>query len=162
MPVALKLTPAESMMRAQRAPNDIGHFIDSLLTISPQLRAIWRVGQGANGKAGPSLFVWDLIAYGNPQVLQQLRQAVHLHRENVRLRVVTDGDRFQSAWGIEQNGSLARWEWAQTSPGEAYYNDFAAQTEHRNRVRYRAVRLWHAGPDPAAAPSELEATGNVG
>lgn len=132
----------------QISPKDVGFFIGDVLTNCPLLRAIWRVGQFANGKADlSSLFVWDLIAFGDPQALQRLRQAVNLHRENVRLRVVTDGDRFHSAWGIAQSGSLLRWEWAQTSAGEAFYNDSSGKDEPSSRMRYRAVRLWHSGPN---------------
>jgi hypothetical protein len=125
--------------------SNIGSFIGEVLTSCPLLRAIWRVGQPASGKAGLSPSVlWDLIAFGDPEVLHQLRHATHLHRRNVHLRVVTNGDRFESAWGAEQSGSLTKWEWAQTSASEAYYTDFAAETHSGNRVRYRAVRLWHA------------------
>jgi len=136
--------PAGAAMLTNYAANDVGSFIGEVLTNCPLLRAIWRVGQPANAKTElASLFVWDLIAFGDPLALHRLRQAPHLHRQNVRLRVVTDGDRFQSAWGIEQSGSLARWEWAQTNAGEAYYNDFAVPAERSSRLRYRAVRLWH-------------------
>jgi len=116
-----------------------------VLTCCPLLRAIWRVGRAANGNAGlSSSFTWDLIAFGDAAALQVLRQASHLHRQNVRIRVVTDGDHFRSAWGIEQDGSLARWEWGPTIGGEAFYSDIPALADHRSRARYRAVRLWQA------------------
>ena len=135
-------------LEMQRKPvaNDIGFFIGDVLTSCPLLRAIWRVGQLASGKADLSpAFVWDLIVFGDRPALQRLQEAAHIHRKDVRLCVVTDGDRFRSAWGIVQDGSLSRWEWAPANAGEAFYSASAAQAGHGDRVRYRAVRLWHAG-----------------
>ena len=126
--------------------NDISCFIGDVLTNCPLLRAIWRVGQLANGKADLSpTFIWDLIVFGDHRALRRLQETVYLHREDVRLCVVTDGDRFQSAWGTVQDGSLARWEWTPANAGEAFYSASTAQAGHGDRVRYRAVRLWHAG-----------------
>lgn len=134
------------MTHAQSVANDVGVFITDVLTNCRLLRAIWRIGQLANGKTDlSSLFVWDLIAFGDSHALQRLREAVYLHRQHVRLLVVTDGDRFHSAWGRDESGSLTRWGWAQTNAGEAYYTDFTMRAGQSNPVRYRAVRLWHSG-----------------
>ena len=135
--------------------NDIRFFIGEVLTSCPLLRAIWRVGQLASGKADLSLaFVWDLVVFGDRHALQRLQEAAHIHREDVRLCVVTDGDRFHSAWGMVQDGSLTRWEWAPANAGEAFYSAATRQAgQHGDRVRYRAVRLWHSGrPEAVTAP----------
>lgn len=140
------LSPKMPAARAGSTLN-VELFIGELLTNCRLLHSIWRVGQLAGGDAAFSpAFAWDLVAFGDLQALHRLQQAAYLHREDVRLRVVTNGNLFQSAWGMQQSGSLARWEWAQTNPGEAYYNDLASDLAYENRTRYRAVRLWHASP----------------
>ena len=132
-------------MLAHSATNDVRLLIGAMLASCSALRAIWRVGQLASGKAEVSTpFTWDLIAFGDCHALHQLREAIHLHRQDVRVLVVTDRHHFQSAWGVEQSGSLERWEWAQTTAGEAFYNEVTGNLDYGNRLRYRAVRLWHS------------------
>jgi hypothetical protein len=131
--------------RTPASREDIAGFVGAVVSCCPGLQAIWRVGQAASGAATSySSFTWDLIAFGDAAQLQRLQGAVHLHRSDVRIRVVTDGNRFESAWGAGRRGSLDGWEWMRTAPGEAFYSDFRTGAEDRQRLRYRAVRLWHA------------------
>jgi len=108
-----------------------------------------RVASAAPHDPGPQL--WDLVAFADAPALERIRAATHLHRRDVRLRVVTDGDRFGAAWGdAPASGSLFQWEWIETSPTEAFYSEArwhgAPQAATVERVRRRALCLWRARP----------------
>jgi hypothetical protein len=83
--------------------------------------------------------------------LRHLREATDLHRVDVLLRVVTDGDRFEVAWGkLQVSGSLFQWDWCQTSEDQAYYSEArwkeGAQTGNVERTRRKAACVWQAAP----------------
>ena len=116
-------------------------YLDQLAEHCPDIRSVWEIGVRADdevlGTCAP--FGWDLIAFADEETLQQLRAAPDLHRPDVRLRVVTDGDRFEPAWGdAALSGSLSDWEWRRVSEREAYYSAKGLETL---RSRRKAVRL---------------------
>ncbi|MFN2644638.1 MAG: hypothetical protein ABR570_06585 [Burkholderiales bacterium] len=130
----------------------ISWFLAELQASCPALRSVWRIGESA--AAGATLpsrepEMWDLIAFADAPSLQRLRGAQHLHRSDVRLRVVTDGDRFGLAWGEAPDaGTLSQWDWLQVNEREAFYSEAhwrepveAALVE---RTRYRARCLWQS------------------
>jgi hypothetical protein len=135
----------------------ISLFLDQLGAVCPALRSVWMIGQRANGEAMDSAgpFGWDLIAFADTQTLQRLRKADYLHRQDVQLRIVTDGDRFELAWGANHaSGSLGQWEWREAARGEAFYFEahWATPVHSGNieRTRRKAVCLWRCG-DPSYA-----------
>lgn len=125
--------------------HDLARYVGKVLSCCPLIRSLWRSGVPAEGGANlGSAFLWDLIAFADMAALQRLRRSADLHRADVRLCVVTDGDHCESAWGaLPPHGSLAGAEWQQTSVAEAFYNELASGVRYR-RTRRRAVRLWHA------------------
>ena len=90
----------------------------------------------------------ELLAFADAATLARLRKSEHLHRADVELLVVVDGDLFESAWGPRKlSGSLARWAWRQISPHEAYYDESRwSQCDGDAgavvRVRRRAIIVW--------------------
>ena len=121
------------------------------------IRSLWLVADCAN--AGPNaarLYLWDLIAVADPLTLERLRRAVSLQRVNVRLRVISDGNRLESTW--QRDGwddiRLAS-EWQPSSPGEGYYTESSAPlgglVGTERRTRRKAICLWQ-GIDPLRAP----------
>jgi len=128
-------------------PFAIGPFIAAMVAWCPAIRAIWCIGDFADTPPSGTRGLWDLLAFANPHTLLQLRLATTLHRQDVCLRVVTDGDRVHSAWGnAPEDGSLARWEWAESGAGDAFYSE-ARWAEPQlsgvvERVRLRALCLW--------------------
>ena len=60
------------------------------------------------------------MLFADDASLRRVRSATHLHRDDVHLRVVTDGDRFAPGWGeAVGGGSLFQWEWRESGAGEA-------------------------------------------
>jgi hypothetical protein len=121
------------------------------------IRSIWLVADSAH--AGPHavrLYTWDLIAFADPLTLHRLRKAVGLHRRDVRLRVLGEGNRLESAWGSEgRPGALLASEWQASSPGEGTYTESDAPTERlrgaAHRTRRKAICVWQ-GIDPLKGP----------
>ncbi|HXZ94278.1 MAG TPA: hypothetical protein VEG36_15490 [Burkholderiales bacterium] len=119
----------------------ISLYLDLLAEHCPDIRSVWEIGVRADdevlGTCAP--FGWDLIAFADEDTLQQLRAATELHRPDVRLRVVLDGNRFEPAWGdAALSGSLSDWGWKRVSEREAYYSGKGLEPL---RPRRRAVRL---------------------
>lgn len=135
--------PPASMISA------IAQFLAELQAFCPALQSVWMIGGRAAGTAAraPAPAVWDLLAFADAPSLQRLRDARHLHRPDVRLRIVTDGDRFGVAWGEAcAAGSLSQWAWVQANEEEAFYSEARwAEPAHARlveRTRFRALCLW--------------------
>ena len=134
----------------------IAWFVTQLIYRCPAIRSIWTIGERANGGLvdSPHQLDWDLIAFADIATLHYLRRAADLHRADVLLRVVTDGDRFEIAWGDpERCGSLFGWGWRRTTEIEAYYSEarWARPAEAGNveRTRRRAACVWPSLPASA-------------
>jgi hypothetical protein len=139
-----------------RRINDINAFIDEVLACCPLIRAIWLVGDSANGpRHAIRLYTWDLIAFADPLTLQRLRKAVKLHRSDVRLRVMSDENRLDNAWGGERRGNApVASHWEPSSPEEGYYVESlpASKAEGSGaHKRRKAVCVWR-GIDPPRGP----------
>lgn len=134
---------------------DINAFIDEVLACCPLIRAIWLVGDSADGpRHAIRLYSWDLIAFADPLALHRLRKTVKLHRSDVRLRVLGDGNRLENAWGGEhRDGVLRASDWEPSSPGEGYYTESPAQMAGREgkHTRRKAICVWQ-GIDPLKGP----------
>lgn len=115
------------------------------------MSSLWLIGERA-ASATPHAFgpqVWDLVLFADDASLRRVRSATHLHRHDVRLRVVTDGDRFAAGWGEAfADGSLFQWEWRESGASEAYYCEARwrepPQAGLVERTRRRALCLWRS------------------
>jgi hypothetical protein len=119
----------------------------------PAVRSVWMLGARAASAAPhePGHLVWDLLIFADAATLQRLRTAMHLHRQDVRMRVVTDGDRYAVAWGdLPGYGSLFEWDWVEPSEAEAFYSEAQwhepASAGAVTRVRRKALCLWRKLP----------------
>ena len=126
------------------APGGIALLIGQLVERFPALRSIWLMHS-------PGASDWDLVAFADRPTLHRLREATDLHRADVLLRVVTDGDRFEVAWGTPHLcGSLFHWDWVQPTRDEAYYSEArwkeGMQTGNVERTRRRAACIWQLMP----------------
>ena len=139
--------------RSSLRETSIAAFLIRLVQRCPAVRSIWVIGGG--GDAAADAPTWDLVAFADPLTLHRLRDATDLHRPDVLLRVVTDGDRFGVAWGKPHIcGSLLGWGWAQASEHDAYYSEARWQgpVEARKveRTRRNARRLWPSAENYAS------------
>lgn len=129
---------------------ELSAFLSRLLMRSLEIRAVWSIGdadEAARTSAPPR---YELLVFADRPTLDNLRKSDHLHRADVELLVVIDGDRFENAWGQRRlSGSLARWAWRPVSANLAYYDE-SKWAEHEGnggavvRVRRKAVLIWEA------------------
>jgi hypothetical protein len=131
------------------APAD---FMRRLLRDGLDIQAIWSVGHSAESDVQHTE-KWqaeerELLVFADRATLDRLRKCDGLRESDVELLVVTDGDSFESAWGMQHfSGSLARWAWREASDGQAYYDEsrWAVAPEEAGsvvRVRRTAFLLW--------------------
>jgi hypothetical protein len=132
-----------------KAPAEVSAFVSRILECCLEIRSVWWIGQDESADPSLSASKWDLLAFADAATLQRLRKATDLHRPDIDVLVVTDGDSFENAWGqCRLSGSLVRWAWREAPPGAAYYNE-SRWAEGGNdgrvvRVRRKALLLWQA------------------
>ena len=130
-------------------PAEITALVSSVLAGCLDVHAVWSMDRCPD-QSRPALARHELLAFADAPTLQRLRKSEHLHRADIELLVVIDGDLFESAWGPRKlSGSLARWAWRQISPHEAYYDESRwsqsdSDTGAVVRVRRRALLVWQA------------------
>jgi hypothetical protein len=138
--------PLSSAATPWAASPKVEAFVFRLLAGCLDIRSMWSIGYDAergSAPAGPCM----LLAFADQATLEHLRRSKHLHDAAFQLLVVTDGERFESAWGPAMlSGSLARWAWRETSASEAYYDESCwargAGDGGVVRVRRKAHLVW--------------------
>jgi len=122
-------------------------FLSRLLLHCLNVRSVWSVGHDRLELQAPHEGR-ELLVFADGHTLQKLRQNDHLHRADLQLLVVVDGDRFESAWGPQRvSGSLARWAWREIARDVAYYDESKWSEREGDgsavvRVRRKAFLLW--------------------
>ena len=129
------------------APAELSAFLSRVLVCCLDIRAVWfSEAAGSSLAAGAH----QLIVFADRQTLLSLRKSGELHRADVELLVVFDGDRFENAWGPQRlSGSLSRWAWRQVSDKLAYFDESKWANPEADagtvvRVRRQAVLIWMA------------------
>lgn len=138
---------------AASSSSDLSAFLSRLLLCCLDVQEIWSIGHDGLARARPSQD-HELLVFADPSTLQTLRRSDALHRADIRILVVHDGDQFESAWGPDRiSGSLARWAWRPVGYDVAYYDesiwDGVEASGAVTRVRRKALLLW---PEPLARP----------
>ena len=129
------------------APAGLSAFLSRVLVSCLDIRAVWSSADAASGPAAAS---HQLILFADRPTLASLRRSGELHRADVELLVVFDGDQFENAWGPRRlSGSLSRWAWRQVSDELAYFDESrwapsGADAGTVVRVRRQAVLIWMA------------------
>jgi hypothetical protein len=128
------------------APAELEDFVRRIVARCSDIRAAWSLGN-ADALRAVELDYDELLLFGERGTLTRLRASAHLHRSDVDVLVVHDGDRFENAWGRRRvSGSLARWAWRQATPALAYFDE--SRWAHGEgggevvRVRRKATLLW--------------------
>jgi len=122
-------------------------FISRVLVSCLEIRAVWSSADAGSHLAAAT---HQLIVFADRPTLLNLRKSRDLHRADVELLVVFDGDQFENAWGPQRlSGSLSRWAWRQVSDGLAYFDESkwapsGADVGVVIRVRRQAVLVWAA------------------
>jgi hypothetical protein len=130
-------------------PDDLCAFLGQALERGASIESVWLVGARAGGavRRSTGLIDWDLLAFADPRALYLLRRSFYLHRQDVQFRIVTDGQRFENAWGERRDAdSIFGWNWRRASDTHAYFDEavWSEPTENGlvRRIRRRALRLW--------------------
>ena len=130
-----------------RAPAGLSAFLSRVLVSCLEIRAVWSSADAGSLLAAAS---HQLIVFADRPTLLSLRRSERLHRADVELLVVFDGDQFENAWGPQRlSGSLSRWAWRQVSDELAYFDESKWANPEADagtvvRVRRQAVLIWAA------------------
>jgi hypothetical protein len=129
------------------APAGLSRYLSRVLASCLEIRAVW---SSADAGAHVAAASHQLIVFADRPTLLKLRKSRDLHRADVELLVVFDGDQFENAWGPQRlSGSLSRWAWRQAGDGLAYFDESkwapaGADAGVVIRVRRQAVLVWAA------------------
>jgi hypothetical protein len=135
--------------RASGASPDLSAFLSRLLLCCLDIQTVWSLGHDGLAEVAPDQS-HSLLVFADRHALQTLQKADRLHRADVQVLVVLDGDEFESVWGPRRlKGSLARWAWRQVAQDVAYYDESRwAEPPQGNaavtRVRRKAFLIWPA------------------
>src|SRR5690349_2346097 len=111
--------PAKARAPVDRAPPELPPFVSDLLLCRLDIRSVWSLDHRA-GETPLQPATRQLLVFADLMTLRDLRKREDLHRTDIALLVVVDGDAFESAWGSSCLGSLASWAWRQVPAHEAY------------------------------------------
>src|SRR5690606_7551183 len=100
----------------------------------PSIEEIWLLGSRAND-ADERGRHWDLLAFADRDALTAIRANRSIHRKDVHLMIVTDGDCFERAWGSPERGRLSSIRWRVEDLHTATYAKDGATGEAAVRVR---------------------------
>jgi hypothetical protein len=140
--------------RATGASPELSAFLSRMLLCCLDIQTVWSLGHDGLAEQAAEQSR-ELLIFADRLSLHTLRKADRLHRADVQVLVVVDGDEFESAWGPRKiSGSLARWAWRQVTQDVAYYDEsrwaepaegIAAVT----RVRRKAFLIWPSPLPPS-------------
>lgn len=117
-------------------PEDIGMYVDALRKEFSAIGDVWLLNADSSGSETRGR--WDLLAFADRKVLDAIRSNPSLQRDDVKMLVAVDGDRFEAAWGAAESGRLSDLGWRVEDLHNASYSPSAAGTDERvtaHRVR---------------------------
>ena len=77
-------------MKPAQLPEELGMYVDRLREQHATLDQVW-VLAGPGETSGDA--VWELLGFGDERVLEAIRADERVHRDDVDLKIVVDGDR---------------------------------------------------------------------
>ena len=118
-------------------------LLNTALASCLDIRAVWSIDHEVNEVSAPPGQL-KLLVFADAATCARLHRSRPAGNAVIQLFVVIDGDAFESAWGSVRSGSLARWAWRQTAPGEAFYDEAQWDGDACRvvRVRRKALLLW--------------------
>jgi hypothetical protein len=129
----------------QRTEEDSA-YLSRLLLRCLDVDSVWSLGHDSMAPE-PQPQGHDLLLFANALTLETLRRTDALHRTDVQVLVVFDGDEIRNVWGARPVcGSLARWAWRPVGEAVAYYDESiwieVAAARSVARRRRKAFRIW--------------------
>lgn len=120
--------------RQIQLPEELGMYVDALRKQYPSIDEVWMLGARVNDEHTRGS-EWDLLVFGDRAALSAIRAEPSLHRSDLNLMIVIDGDRFERAWGGRDQGRLSALEWRVEDLHSATYLRGGAARETAVRVR---------------------------
>jgi hypothetical protein len=120
-------------------PEAIGMYVDALRKQHSSIAEVWLIGPRANATEARGK-EWELLMFADDAVLETVRSDPAWHRDDVSLRVVVDGERFQSPWGEPRPGRLSDMKWRAEDLQSASYVEPGAGRDGATS-RLAAVRV---------------------
>jgi hypothetical protein len=139
------LSSAIEQNRPTAAAQSAG-LLSRILATCLDLRSVWSLGHDCSAQEARRGH--DLLLFADWPTLRALRKSNPLHRAEVQVLVVIDGDRFENVWGPHRvSGSIARWAWRPVASDVAYYDEsrwveLAGAERTVARVRRKALLVW--------------------
>src|SRR5690606_33810607 len=96
--------------RQIQLPEELGMYVDAPRKEYPSIDEVWLLGPRVNDERTRGS-EWELLAFGNKRVLDAIRAKPSLPRDDLKLMIVIDGDRFEPAWGGAERGRLSSIGW---------------------------------------------------
>jgi hypothetical protein len=121
-------------------------LLSRILACCLDLQSVWSLGHDCS--APQARRGHELLLFADRPTLHALRKSNPLHRADVQVLVVIDGDRFENVWGPHRlSGSIARWAWRPVASDVAYYDEsrwveLAGAERTVTRVRRKAFLVW--------------------
>ncbi len=100
-------------MNAKQTPHvpplseTVAAYLDRLIFVHPDIRAVWLFGSRANGTSRVNSD-WDLLVFGSRSILDAIRADQTFHLPEIDLFVVHDGNRFEGPWPDGNDTKLGR------------------------------------------------------
>jgi hypothetical protein len=121
-------------------PEELGMYLDRVRKLCPSIEQVWALGPRVND-AEARHTSWELLAFGDSSALETIRADRGLERDDLVLLVVTDGDRYENAWGDPRPGRLSEVEWHLDDPHTASYVEPIGAARAEPGARATAVRV---------------------
>lgn len=104
---------------------DLADYVATLKAAFPAIESIWWIGSRANPtsprRPRPDSD-WDLVAFADRATLDALRARSELHRDDVDLLVVFDGEHYVKPFDAAAEERLwSAWNWTQLNDNRASY-----------------------------------------
>nr|MBO2515505.1 hypothetical protein [Gammaproteobacteria bacterium] len=116
-------------------PEELGMYVDALRQRHSAIDEVWVLASKESEGGSATRGKWNLLAFADSATLSALEADEAVHRDDVNLMVVTDGDRFESAWGKRSGGRLSDIDWRLEDMHSASYITGGSRRELAVRVR---------------------------
>jgi hypothetical protein len=119
-------------------PEELGMYVDALRKQYSTIAEVWLLDPQTKAGEAPRKR-WELLMFADAEVLDALRSDPTWYRDHVRLRIVVDGESFETPFGEPRSGRLSEMKWRLEDLQKASYVDTAPDTERAAQESQRSA-----------------------
>ena len=132
-------------------PEYLKKYLNEITNIFQEIEEIWLFGSRVNKNAKEDSD-WDILIYGNENVLRELKKAKIFQNDHIEILIVYDEDHFESPWRylndegkrVIKKGSLMEWGFTKMSDNVANYRGTkSAYNNHILIEKNKMYRIWN-------------------